>query len=190
MSAALHLPRGVLARLAIVTLAAAPLAGAFAQASGAQGGASPGTPPSGAQSGSQSSGGVVRSVLPDGRVIYSDAPAQGAKSTRDVPISSTPGNTTGISEKDIKGANQRAAARNAAIDKARARELAALNKLEAAKKAKAEGVEPRPGERLGNAGGHSRLSNAYWSRQKGLEAAVTRAQKEYDDASYAYRQAL
>ena len=47
-----------------------------------------------------------------------------------------------------------------------------------------------PGERLGNAGGHSRLSNRYWSRQKSLEAAVTRAQKDYDDAGYAYRQTL
>jgi hypothetical protein len=162
-----------------------------------------GTPPAAGQSGSPSQassagssqgdtqgGGVVRSVLPDGRVIYSDAPAQGAKSTREVPIQAQQGNTTGVSEKDIKDANQRARAKQAAIEKARARELAALGNLEAAKKAKADGVEPLPGERLGNAGGHSRLSNAYWARQKRLEAAVTRAQKEYDDASYAYRQAL
>jgi hypothetical protein len=182
--------RRLLRRALPVAAALAPLAGAFAQAAATPGSAPPPAAQPAPQSSPQSSGGVVRSVLPDGRVIYSDAPAQGAKSTREVPIQSQQGNTTGISEKDIKSSNQRAAAKNAAIEKARARELAALNKLEAAKKAKAEGVEPLPGERLGNAGGHSRLSNAYWARQKRLEAAVTRAQKEYDDAGYAYRQAL
>jgi len=36
-------------------------------------------------------------------------------------------------------------------------------------------------ERSGTAGGGSRLSDEYWSRQKSLEAAVTEARKRLDE---------
>lgn len=57
---------------------------------------------------------------------------------------------------------------------------AALQEVEAARKA---GVEPQPGERLGTAGGqHSRLSDAYWERQKHIEADVEQARVRLDEA--------
>ena len=44
------------------------------------------------------------------------------------------------------------------------------------------GEEPLPGERLGTAGGNSRLTDAYFERQKGLEATVAAAKKRVEDA--------
>src|SRR5262249_26558870 len=44
------------------------------------------------------------------------------------------------------------------------------------------GQEPLPGERLGTAGGASRLTDEYWQRQKGLDEAVEKARRELEGA--------
>ena len=56
----------------------------------------------------------------------------------------------------------------------------ALKNAEAARDA---GKEPLPGERLGNVGGGSRLSEGYFARQKGLEDAVAAARRRVEEAS-------
>lgn len=58
----------------------------------------------------------------------------------------------------------------------------ALERLNAAKKALAEGAEPRPGERTGTANGGTRLNPSYESRQRELSGALSAAQKAYDSA--------
>ena len=51
-----------------------------------------------------------------------------------------------------------------------------------ARQARDRGKEELPGERLGTAGGGTRLSDAYWSRQKALEDAVGAAEKRVQAA--------
>jgi hypothetical protein len=70
------------------------------------------------------------------------------------------------------------AAGNVMYDRTRSLE-ASLRKLEEMRDAS---KEPLPGERIGTAGGASRLTDEYWERQKKLDAAVERAQQELDKA--------
>jgi hypothetical protein len=68
------------------------------------------------------------------------------------------------------------------LDRAYDDMLAAHTALQNAQSARELGVEPQPGERLGTAGGGSRLSEEYWERQKRLEDDVERARKRLDEA--------
>jgi hypothetical protein len=65
----------------------------------------------------------------------------------------------------------------------------ATRALKAAKEAFTVGLEPRPGERLGVVGGHTRLSDAYWSRIGELRRA-TEGAREHLYAAYIARDAL
>jgi len=69
-----------------------------------------------------------------------------------------------------------------ALESAEAEIRDAQQQLQAAKTALEAGREPKPGERIGTAGGASRLADAYARRLKALEDAVTTAQKRLDDA--------
>ena len=57
---------------------------------------------------------------------------------------------------------------------------AAEEALRQAEAARAAGKEPLPGERVGTAGGASRLNDAYYARQKKLDEAVQNAQRNLD----------
>ena len=57
---------------------------------------------------------------------------------------------------------------------------AAEQKLRDAEAALAAGKEPQEGERIGTAGGASRLSEGYFERQRKLEASVENARRELD----------
>ena len=70
----------------------------------------------------------------------------------------------------------------AALDAAIGSAQAALAK---ARQARDLGREPRPGERLHDVGGGSRLSAAYYARQARLDEAVARARAGLDAAVYA-----
>jgi len=121
--------------------------------------------------------GVYRSVMPDGRVIYGDKPAPGAKESRKVDVSSpniaTPGPSGGLNSPTPQ---------QQALDTADASIKSAQQELDNAKAALEAGREPQPGERIGIAGGGSRLNEAYEQRIKGLEDAVAAAQKRLDEA--------
>ncbi|HSH06438.1 MAG TPA: DUF4124 domain-containing protein [Burkholderiales bacterium] len=125
-------------------------------------------------------------VTPDGKTVYSDRPIPGAKEVGEVapPPKVTPADRSAAKSsaqrdaKDVKSAEQRIEERKAS----RERIAAAEAKLEAAKRALAEGKEPLPGERRGTAGGQSRLSDAYWQRQKANQQAVENAQRALDAA--------
>ncbi len=123
---------------------------------------------------------VFRSVMPDGSIVYGDKPAPGAKEAREVSLpppniskpppappkqsapATTPGQpTTDSADDQVKNAEQ---------------------ELQKAKAALEAGREPQPGERIGTAGGASRLTDAYFERIKSLENAIAGAQKKLNDA--------
>lgn len=125
-------------------------------------------------------------VTPEGRTIYSDKPVPGAREVGEVapppPV-----------DPAARAAAEKAARRDAKAAKAvdaklkaqeaqRARIAAAQAALEKAERALKEGIEPRPGERIGTAGGASRLNESYQARQKANELAVEQARKELEDA--------
>jgi hypothetical protein len=124
---------------------------------------------------------VFRSVMPDGKVVYGDKPAPGAKESRRVDVS-----TPNIATPPQPGAVSVPTPQQQAADAADARVKAAQQELQAAKVALEAGSEPREGEHIGIAGGGTRLTDAYFQRIKSLEAAVAAAQKKLDDA-YANR---
>jgi Domain of unknown function (DUF4124) len=129
---------------------------------------------------------VKKYVTPEGKVIYSDQPVPGAREAGEVAP------PTPVSPED-KEAARKAAERDASavqeLEKGASERRsgpASIADLEAnlklARKQLAEGEEPLPGERTGTAGGGSRLNDRYWARQKANREAVTKAQKELDDA--------
>lgn len=83
----------------------------------------------------------------------------------------------------------RVRARLAALEGAQQEIIAAERGLADAKRRLSQGEEPLPGERLGTAGGRSRLAPAYFERQRALEDEVRAAQARLD-AAYAAKNAL
>ena len=122
---------------------------------------------------------VYKSTMPDGRVIYSTEPVHGAKRVEPLkpPAESTGVNPVGPTDAQKLQQHERERQKR----EARQNELQQAEKaLRDAEAAQAAGKEPLPGERAGTAGGASRLSDEYWSRQKELEVAVTDARKRLD----------
>jgi len=75
------------------------------------------------------------------------------------------------------------------MEKSRAQREAEQGKVQAAEQAlrnaeaaRAAGKEPLEGERIGTAGGASRLSEAYDERQRRLDEAVVKARSELEAA--------
>ena len=123
---------------------------------------------------------VYKSTMPDGKVIYTEKPVPGA--TRVDTIEPPPAKTgmSSLTPEEKARADEFAKKRAAAaapkgndLDDARRQ----LKQAEAAREA---GKEPLPGERIGTAGGASRLTDAYQQRQKTLDDAVETARKKLD----------
>ena len=120
---------------------------------------------------------VYRSTMPDGRVIFSDQPVPGAAKVE----SSTPNTSDsgvqvlqpGAEDELRQMEDAREDSESQADDRRQAQE--ALRKAE---EALANGKEPLPGERIGTAGGNSRLTDAYWARQNRLKQGVVEAQNK------------
>jgi hypothetical protein len=136
---------------------------------------------------------LYKSTDSDGRVIYSDKPVPGAveiEGARSVPID--PENAARIEEERKKlrqqgeEFEQRERKREQALDDAQAEVNAAMDALKEAQRRREAGVEPLPGERLGDAGGGSRLAPSYFERLRTLDGEVGAAQQRVDQA-YARR---
>ena len=125
-------------------------------------------------------------ITPDGKTIYSDKPVPGAKLVGEVkPPPPVEPAARAAAEKaarqdaqDVKAVDDRLKGEDAQ----RARIAAAEADLAKAQRALKEGVEPLPGERIGTAGGASRLNDKYRERQKANQDAVAKAQKALEDA--------
>jgi hypothetical protein len=139
---------------------------------------------------------LYKSTMPDGKVIYSDKPAPGAVKSEEQKVDTSKTGAISATPREAKALKQMEAdrqKREASGDKIQAAEKA----LKDAQAAQAAGKEPLEGERLGTVGGgtnrkggpggggvvagdSSRLTDAYWERQKKLEQAVSDAQKNLE----------
>jgi hypothetical protein len=122
-----------------------------------------------------------KSTMPDGRVIYGDKPAPGAAKVEETKPD--------ISKGGIGGSTQREAEALKELEQARLKReggdglvRAAEQALRNAEAARAAGKEPLPGERVGTAGGASRLTEDYYDRQRKLNEAVDKARRELEQA--------
>ena len=124
---------------------------------------------------------LYKSTMPDGRIVYGDKPAPDA-----VKVEET---RPDISKRGIGGVTPREQEALRDLEKSRTRREAGVDKVQSAEQtlrdaeaARAAGKEPLAGERIGTAGGGSRLGEAYFDRQRKLEEAVERARRELDAA--------
>ena len=122
---------------------------------------------------------LYKSTMPDGRIVYGDKPAPGAAKVEESKIDT--------SSKGLGGSTPRETEALQNLEKSRGKREATGARLQAAEEAlrqaeaaRAAGTEPLPGERVGTAGGASRLNDAYYARQKKLNDAVENAQRNLD----------
>ena len=125
---------------------------------------------------------IYRSVMPDGRIIFGDKPAPGARESKEVVLrpsnTATPGPTSGGGPTP----------RQQAIEGATSDVNAAQQNLERARAALEAGRAPKADEMTGTtksgkgAGGGMRTSDSYDERVKSLEQDVANAQKQVDEA--------
>jgi hypothetical protein len=129
---------------------------------------------------------VYKYQRPHGKVIYSDSPVQGAKLIGQFELVPAPVQTeTGRGERPQRptATDKGAERRTAALDAADARIKAADQALRDVLERQQQAFEPLPGERLGNAGGStSRLTEAYFARQRSAAAGVDAARANLDEA--------
>ena len=124
---------------------------------------------------------LYKSTMPDGRVIYGDKPAQDAAKVEET--------RPDISKGGIGGTTPREAATLKQLEKGRQQREVTDDRVSIAEKAvrsaeaaRDAGKEPLPGERIGTAGGASRLTDAYLERQKSLEENVEQARRSLEQA--------
>src|SRR5512134_1404100 len=124
---------------------------------------------------------LYKSTMPDGSIVYGDKPAPDA-----VKVDET---QPDISKRGIGGTTPREKEVLREMEKSRAQREADQGRVQAAEQAlrnaeaaRAAGKEPLEGERIGTAGGASRLSEAYDERQRRLDEAVVKARSELEAA--------
>jgi hypothetical protein len=126
---------------------------------------------------------IHKSVMPDGKVIYSEKPVPGAARIETIEPPPAKTGMSALTPEEKARADQfakdRAAAASAAAKKGSEIEEA-QRQLKQAEAARETGKEPLPGERVGTVGGTTRLSDAYYLRQKTLEDAVLAARKRLE----------
>jgi hypothetical protein len=126
--------------------------------------------------------GMYRSVMPDGKIVYGDKPAPGAKESKKLNLAPLNIATPPQAPDTVQPVNP---ADGTTGNNANAEVAAAKQRLEAAQKALNEGREQREGDRIGVAkggGATSRLSDTYLDRVKALEDAVAAAQQQLEAA--------
>jgi hypothetical protein len=121
-----------------------------------------------------------KSTMPDGKVIYGDKPAPGAVKVEEMKPPTTQGFTPPSAKEagTLSDLQKSRETREEKSDRVRAAEQA----VSQAEAALAAGKEPLAGERQGTATGAQRITDAYYERQKQLEANVARARAELDAA--------
>ena len=130
---------------------------------------------------------MYKSTMPDGKVIYGEKPAPGAQRVEMIASPPPKSGITIVTPADKTQVDKRIQQRST-IENAKQHELdEARRQLQQAEAALEAGKEPLPGERIGTAGGASRLTDAYWERQKKLEQAVDSARARLDKAEQAAR---
>src|ERR1017187_2901967 len=130
---------------------------------------------------------LYKSTDSSGRVIYSDKPVPGAveiEGARSELIN--PENAARIEEerKELRRQEeefqQRERERERALDEADAEVIAAIDALKEAQRRREAGVEPLPGERMGDASGGTRLAPSYFERLQALDREVSAGQQRLE----------
>lgn len=123
-----------------------------------------------------------KSVLSNGRVVYGDAPATGAKRTEKITVrTDTPASEfdAAAAQRALEMSRQHllrdAAARTARLTQLETEIATAYNELKDSGEAREVGREIQEGDRQGR-----RLLTPYWERQRSLEAAVRQARQRLD----------
>jgi hypothetical protein len=131
---------------------------------------------------------IYKVRMPDGRILFTDAPPQGAvvlseREAPEAPAARPPAPARNEGETrtapPARAAQETAtpASRSAQIDKAFAAVQAAEKEVADARQALEAGQAPREGEMLGTARGGVRVGPAYQERIAGLEKAITAAEQ-------------
>lgn len=119
-------------------------------------------------------------VTPDGKTVYSDRPIPGARLVDEIaPPPPVDPNAAAAAQSRAKADAEKARAgesKRTEASKAAGQQQDAAAALARAKENLEKGKEPLPGERIGTAGGKSRLTDAYWERQRANEQAVKDAE--------------
>ena len=114
-------------------------------------------------------------------MIYTDQPPKNQTGARELPPVPEQSGIQVATPEEIQAVNERARARTEEQERRHRESLEANEKLKAAEKAKAEGVEPLPGERTGiktKTGGRTRLNEDYDERQKKLDQDLEEARRK------------
>jgi hypothetical protein len=132
---------------------------------------------------------LYKNVMPDGRVIYSDAPVAGASRSQPMAVPAPPPadpqaaqKRAGDEKRQAEDLEARLEARRKAGEEADARVAKARKALEDAQIALERGRELREGDMIAYVGGGARPSDAYLKRQETLERQLVNARKDLDDA--------
>jgi hypothetical protein len=122
---------------------------------------------------------LYKSTMPDGGVVYGDKPAPGAAKVEETRPDISKGGIGGTTPREAEALKQMEAARGKR-EESGSKVEAAEKALRDAEVARAAGKEPLASERIGTAGGASRITDAYDARQKKLDDAVEKARRELD----------
>lgn len=131
----------------------------------------------------QPAAGQYKSTMPDGSTKYGDAPEPGAVKVEKMKLDTSDKGVRPPVAREAAALKQMEAERKGREAPDRRQQL-----QEALRRAEADlaaGKEPLPGERIGTAGGGSRLTEAYFARQKQLEAAVEQARRSLEEPNNA-----
>lgn len=139
---------------------------------------------------------IYRSISPDGEVTYSSQPEPGAHESTAIKFESLSpeqrraGLLLRQQEKGLSAeVNAQLQSRESEWRRVDQEIVSAQKALADAESALQKGRTPLPGERRGNVGGGSRLTEAYFQRLRMLETQVVQAKKRLDRA-YGARNAL
>jgi hypothetical protein len=140
---------------------------------------------------------VYKYRLPDGTILYTDSQSgytdrytNGKLEETLIEPTPSPAEVDSAMHARRESRARNSAAANATqstgIDAAYAMVGDARQALQNAEAALQVGLEPLPGERLGNVDGHTRLSPAYWARVRGLRLNVHATRDRLDRATNAW----
>ena len=124
---------------------------------------------------------LYKSTMPDGRIVYGDKPADGAAKVEETRPDIKKGGIGGTTQREkdtLKELERARQQREGGQESVQSAEQA----LKQAEAARAAGKEPLPGERVGTAGGASRLAESYYDRQRKLDEDVEKARRELEKA--------
>lgn len=125
-----------------------------------------------------------------GAVHYGDRPPPGAPVDKRLrPLESVSSVPSAIDAETIEAARERARRRSEALARAHQAVVDAQADYAGARARRERDVAPLPGERIGTAGGGSRLTPSYFARLEALDQAVAQARARLDEA-VAHRNAL